>query len=348
MPRRPTRRSLAALATVTILASATACGGESDGDWEAKFWWGAHVKPLDGETRRTAVERFETELGQTMNAARVYRRWEDKFPTDDFRWMGKQRRLVVLSIKPIRADGSHIPWADIATAQPGTQVYDELIDWAGRIKDFGRPTYVVLHHEPEGVDDQASGTSQDYVAAWKRFAEIIRADAGSKAKLMWIMTDASFGPDAEDWQQASLWYPGDESVDAIGVDAFNWFTCRGRDEPWRSLQELADPARQFAAAHPDKEFWITEFGTIGDVADSARRQAWITDAATLATQPGWEQLHGVLHFDDVLVDKFPDCDWRLGGDPTSLTAFGTLGEVPRERPVPTTAATSTTDPTTSG
>jgi hypothetical protein len=42
----------------------------------------------------------------------------------------------------------------------------------------------------------------------------------------------------------------------------------------------------------------------------------------------------------VLVDKFPDCDWRLGGDAKSLAAFGSLAEVPRERPTPTTVAGS--------
>jgi hypothetical protein len=326
--RRQERR-IGSVLVISLLVVLAACGGSDDGNWETRFWWGAHVAPAGEETRRQAIERFDDGLGEAMTAARIYRRWEDRFPTDDHRWLAKQRRLVVLSIKPIRANGERIAWTDIAAAQIGSPVYTELVDWAQRVRKFKRPIYVVLHHEPETDDDIASGTSADFVAAWQRFAEIIRAEAGPKARLMWIMTDASFTTASEPWQGADLWYPGDELVDAIGVDAFNWFDCRGQSEAWRSLETLADPARDFAARHPDKEFWITEFGTATDPQDAGRRDAWLAEAAALPTKRGWEQLRGMLHFDDVMPE-LPDCDWRLGSDGSSMLKFGELSTVPRE------------------
>ncbi len=337
------RRSYSSVPFLLVVAAliCSACGGNQPdfGDWESRFWWGAHValrspdEPYSG-----AVAQLEQLTGAPMDAARVYRRWDDEFPTDVEKFLKSGKRLVVLSIKPIRADGTRIAWADLAEAQPGTALFEEMATWAKRVKKFGRPMYVTLHHEPETGDDKASGTTDDYVAAWRRFTTLIREHGGSNVRLMWIMTDRSFTVPAADRQAAASWYPGDDAVDAIGVDAFNWFTCRDRDEGWRSAAELVEPARQFARSHPDKQLWITELGTVGDPKKPNRRARWLRDAAALATTPGWEQLHGVLYFDDVHGPEFPKCDWRI--DDTTGPALATLASVPPEPT--TTTATATT------
>ncbi len=308
-----------------------ACGGEPEdfGDWEARFAWGAHVAlQSPSEPYAAAVQRVETQIGTPMNAARIYHRWEDPFPTDTEKFLKSTKRLIVLSIKPIRADGSRIPWAEIANAQDGEPLFKELTAWVKDIKRFGRPIYVTLHHEPETGDDQASGTTADYLAAWRQFATLIRERAGPHPRLMWIMTDRSFTLPPDSRQAAASWYPGDEFVDAIGVDAFNWFTCRERSEGWKSAAELVEPARQFALTHPDKELWITELGTIGDPERPNRRAKWFAAAAALPRSPGWEQLHGVLYFDDVHGSEFPKCDWHL--DDTTGAALGGLARIPAE------------------
>jgi hypothetical protein len=314
---------------VATALTLVACGGppEDFGDWESRFAWGAHVAlQSPSEPYADAVQRAETQLGAPMNAARVYHRWEDPFPTDTEKFLKSSKRLIVLSIKPIRADGSRIPWVDIANAQDGDTLHDELTTWLKNIKKLGRPIYVTLHHEPETADDQASGTTADYLAAWRRFATQVREHGGPHARLMWIMTDRAFTLPADNRQTATAWYPGDDFVDAIGVDAFNWFTCRDRSEGWKTAAELVEPARQFALTHPDKELWITELGTIDDPKRPNRRTKWLAEAALLPRSPGWEQLHGVLYFDDVHGSEFPKCNWHI--DDTSGVALGGLARVP--------------------
>ncbi len=329
---------------VASVGAVGACGGaqENFGDWESRFWWGAHVAAQEvDESYATGVERLERRTGVPMTAARVYRRWEDGFPADTERYLRSQRRLIVLSIKPIRADGTRIAWADLAAVSDGDPLFDELAAWAERIRRFGRPIYVTVHHEPETVDDVDSGTTADYVAAWRRFAELLRERGGPHARLMWIMTDQSFTVPPLDRQAATAWYPGDDVVDAIGVDAFNWFTCRGRSEGWRSAAELVEPARRFALGHPDKELWIAELGSVDDPARPNRKADWLRDAARLPTNAGWGQLRGVLYFDDVHGPEFPDCDWRITD--RSSDAFGALADVPVE-PATTIASATTATP----
>ena len=326
-------RSFKPISPLFVAAALTfvACGGtpEDFGDWESRFAWGAHVAlQSPNEPYTDAIQRVEAQLGSPMSAARIYHRWEDPFPTDTEKFLKSDKRLMVLSIKPIRVDGSRIPWADLASTQDGEPLFKELTTWVKNIKKIGRPIYVTLHHEPETGDDRASGTTADYLAAWRRFATLIRERGGPNARLMWIMTDRSFTLPADDRQAAASWYPGDEFVDAIGVDAFNWFTCRDRSEGWKSAAELVEPARQFALTHPGKELWITELGTIDDPERPKRRTKWLTEAARLPMSPGWEQLHGVLYFDDVHGAEFPKCNWHI--DDTSGVALGELARIPAE------------------
>jgi hypothetical protein len=333
------RRRVAGVALVA--AGMIGSCSSDDTDWETRFWWGAHVGELPSEGPRAAVERFDEDLGRPMNAVRLYRRWEDDFPIDDHIWLGKRNHLAVLSIKPIRADGARVPWADIASASTGSAIYRELTDWATKVRRYGKPIYVSLHHEPETSDDRASGTA-DYVAAWTRFAQVMRTGGGSHVRLMWIMTDASFGPEAQPWQRAELWYPGDTTVDAVGVDAFNWYSCRDRAEPWRSLESLVEPAHVFAAAHASKPLWVAEFGSVADPADPTRRQQWLIDAAQLPNKQGWEGLRGMLYFEDRHGAEFPACDWRLSG--SAATPLAHLADVPRAPRTPSTTTASTTSP----
>ena len=341
---RPRCGRVATTLLVIVAAMLSSCMSRSEdfGDWESRFYWGAHVAvESPGGDYSAAVQRLESATGTSMSAARTYRRWEDPFPTATEVSLKSGQRLDVMSIKPIRADGSRIAWAEIGRATAGTQLYGEMTTWARRIKKFGRPIYVTLHHEPETTDDKASGDSADYIKAWKRFAEIIRESGGPNVRLMWIMTDRSFTLTNDDWQFAGNWYPGDDVVDAIGVDAFNWYTCRGRNEGWKSARELIEPARLFAASHPTTEFWVTELGSIEDPSDPGRRAAWLAELATLPRSAGWDQLHGVLYFNDVHGPQFPACDWRLSNGPAAA-AFGRLDAIPAEPPTTVTSTSPTT------
>lgn len=322
-------RTLAGVALLVIAG----CGGSEDfGDWESRFHWGAHVAPRDASTPYDqAVSAVERASGQPMSAGRVYQRWEDAFPSDAAKFLKKNKRLMVVSIKPIRADGTRIPWADIATAPEGGELDAEMTTWAKRLASFGRPVYVVFHHEPETADDQASGRPRDYRAAFTRFAAEMRANGGPNLRVMWIMTDRSFTLPADNRQSAAKWYPGDESVDAIGVDAFNWFTCRGRDEPWTPISELVRPALAFATSHPGKELWIAELGSVDDPARPGRKAEWLAELPTLLADPAWAPLRGVLYFDDVHGAEFPECDWWVDSAADTAPSFGKLAAVPTER-----------------
>ena len=83
-------------------------------------------------------------------------------------------------MKSRRSDGTIIPWASVATAQPGDPLYADLVSWADRVRDYGMPVEVTFHHEPTAPNG-VNGTASDFVAAWRRFVDVFRAEGAANA-----------------------------------------------------------------------------------------------------------------------------------------------------------------------
>ena len=92
---------------------------------------------------------------------------------------------------------------------------------------IGEPVWFTFNHEPEFAENTANGVASDYLAAWRRVVNEFRARGVGNVEFVWIMTDWSFHVPATDRRYAPKWYPGDDYVDHIAADAYNWSTCRG-------------------------------------------------------------------------------------------------------------------------
>ena len=232
---------------------------------------------------------------------------------------------MLLSVRALEDDGSVIPWQSIADAQPGTPTYNQVVVWAQRVKNLGVPVWFSFNHEPEFVGNIPNGTDQQFIVAWRRVHEIFASQGVTNAEFVWIMTDHSFVVPSSDRRQAIKWYPGDEFVDHIAADAYNWSDCRpGQFNPWRSLQEIVDPIRQFGAAHPDKGLILAEWASATSAGNKA---AWITDAANLFQQPGWEQFIAVAYWNDI-DPASPACNFPVTSSNAVLDAFRAMGNLP--------------------
>jgi len=111
--------------------------------------------------------------------------------------------------------------------------------------------------------------------------------------------------DAE-WNRAANYYPGDEWVDVMGMDGYNWGTARtvavdGWDSRWLSFHEIFSPLRnELLELAPDKPLCVMETASVTEGGD---RRKWIKDGLQTATK--WE-LDAVVWFQ---VEK--EFDWRL-------------------------------------
>lgn len=104
-----------------------------------------------------------------------------------------------------------------------------------------------------------AGTHDEFVRAWRHVRDYFRARGIDNLKFV-------FNPDASDWETstriAQIW-PGDDYVDVLGIDGYNW----GKGHPggpgeWVEFEAIFE--RMYAiltGLHPSAPVWICEFGS---------------------------------------------------------------------------------------
>jgi hypothetical protein len=318
--------ALGVLATAPgVAAGATrqASGAQPYAGVDGTVVWGASVTPSK-TTPIKPLQTFQTKVGRTVAATRDFLSWDSAFPTTFESSLTAQGTTILLSVSTTRLNKTAISFGAIAAAQPGDQLYADMVSWADRVRGFGVPIYVTFQHEPEAAANKTKGTQADYIAAWRNWVSVFRAEGATNARFMFITTAFGYLVKASDHRYAPAYYPGDDVVDAIAVDAYNWFTCRATvKNPWNSLASLIAGQKAFGALHPTKPLWLAEYASVEDPNMIGRRAQWLTDAQNLFKQAGYEQYVGILYFD---LKK--QCDWRVENDTPSLNAFSAMGQDP--------------------
>jgi Glycosyl hydrolase family 26 len=276
------------------------------------LFFGAYVGPRAGETRPAAIQRVESQVGRTFAIDHQYERWDSTFPNAYETWSAQQGRIPFINWKPSKG-GTPIPWSRIASGAED----DVIKARADAIKAFGKPMYLTFHHEPEN-DLSAFGTPQDFAAAYRHIVEVMRARGVTNVAFVWTMMAASFtgGTSAE----AASFYPGDDVVDLIGSDGYNWYPAKAGTQ-WRSFQSIFQATQDFARAH-EKPWMTVEYGVQEDPANPGRKAAWFRDA--LATAKSWApSLKGLMYFDTTKL--YP---WDTDSSATSMAAYKAVGADP--------------------
>jgi Glycosyl hydrolase family 26 len=311
--RLPVLLCLALAVAATGLVAAPAGAGPND----PTVLFGARPEP--GNQQGTTA--LEGSIGRKLAAIRIYYNWDSPFPDADVNWFVGSGHPLLLSVKSERVNHTFVQWRDIANAQPGSALHNNIVTWATRIKNLGVHVYFTFNHEPETALN-SSGTGADFIAAWRKLVTVFRQQGVTNADYLWIMTAFSFK--AQDRRRAIDWFPGDAYVDYMGADAYNWYDCRpGTSNPWNSLEKLLNPMRLFAQGHAIKGLMVPEYASTEDPAQPNRKAQWLADARALFKKAGWEGFKAILYYNK--TSKYPNCRWFVSSSQASLDAFRGMG-----------------------
>ena len=214
-------------------------------------------------------------------------------------------RMVTMGI-----DGYTYP--DITAAAPGSAIYNNIVRWADTIKTRGTFTYFGFVHEPESSDSAKFGTAPQYIAAYQHVVDIMRAENVPNVSYVWQLT--AYGFVRKGAGNAINYYPGDNYVDIVAADAYNWGGC-GPGTPWRDLSVVANPVLAFAEAH-SKLTMLAEFGS----QSGSQRAAWLESAHQYFIQ-NRSELVAAFYFDrPPTTPSGASCNWQLTSD-ADIAAF---------------------------
>jgi hypothetical protein len=230
-------------------------------------------------------------------------------------------RRVPTDSDMITVKAARVPWAQVAAAQPGSALYNQIATYARGVKALNRRVMVAYHHEPEAKHSDSYGSSAQFIAAWRKVVNIFEAQGATNVEWTWQMTAFSFRVKATDDRAAIKWYPGDAYVDNVSADGYNWGRCYGHGGAWLSMASFMDPVVRFARAHGKK----ASLGEFGAPADSRRAQ-WLRDSGRYLAA-NRDVINAAFYFQNGGTGS--TCSWQL----KTAAEFDAYGDIARNTSV---------------
>jgi hypothetical protein len=282
-------------------------------------FFGTWVRERSGETSKTAIARVETGVQRTFAVDHQYYQWTRAIPTEYEAWTVAQGRIPFLNWK------MPSPWSSVANGSKDAWIRER----AAAFKAFGSPVYLTLHHEPE--DDYAFGSESDYRTAFRHVVDIFREQGVTNVAFVWTMMAWTFDLRSNP-KTPDPWYPGDDYVDFVGSDGFNWAPTK-TNAKWESFWTVYKDTNAWAIAH-GKPWIAVEYGVQEDPTTPGRKAAWYTDA--LATIKTWPALKAVIYFDETKLHSTPSPNtpypWITDSSTSSMASYRAMGADPYLNP----------------
>ena len=153
---------------------------------------------------------------------------------------------------------------------------DEYIrDYAKGVKNYGEEIWLRPLHEANGdwydwgVGKEGAGNTDANVAeAFRHIVKIFREENVENVKWVWTTNASNAGKGST----LTGNYPGDEYVDYISIDGYNWGQCQSWSS-WQTFSQVFKKAYN-ALANIDKPLFIAE---ISSSELGGNKAEWITD-----------------------------------------------------------------------
>ncbi len=310
------------LAIITLLLFFMA-GCESDKmDETSGIYFGLALEGLPDSA--SVFQDMEEGIGLSVSLVNFFLQWPQKpdfnnFPEETLRAVHEFGAVPVLTWEPMyysRQIEYMIPVSEITGGR-----YDRYISlFAQKIRNLERPVIIRFAHEMNlsryhwggSLDEFGPESPERYISMFRHVAGIFKDQGVDNALFAFCPNNESlpspkFDPEAG-WNRAVNYYPGDDFVDVLGMDGYNWGSSQtlhehGWSSRWLSFEGIfTDIYQELRSINPDKPVYVFETSS---VRQGGNRNAWIMDALRTAGKWG---LDGIVWFH---ADK--EQDWRLTG-----------------------------------
>ena len=293
--------SLAAACTPAVSVTSSAVRRPASGAYLGIY------SELQGRTSSQSVGLREQQLGRTFGIDSHYYNWTDTFPGAAESTDVSKGRIPLIT------------WWGTSLSAITNGSNDLLIRArAAAVKAFGKPVFLRWGAEMNGNWFAWSGSANGndpslFVAAWRHIHDLFRSAGVTNVSWVWAPNADSKpgGVDLASWNNWRHYYPGDNYVDWVGIDGYNW----GSIYSWQSPAGIFDPVyRDYAARKP---IMIAETSS---VESGGSKADWISSLrGYVVSHPG---IGALVWFDTDTSSTA--INWRIDSSPAALTAFRSL------------------------
>jgi hypothetical protein len=331
----------ASLVVISGCKSKTSQSALGDGDWEGCI---VGIYPENGNKQLPTgnlheIDDFEEISQQEIGSVVWFPTWDDEFPTLACEKLSERGIIPHLtwelfwpSVDPNNARQTgpegYQGFLDVLNGK-----YDDYIDrFAEDALAFNQKVLIRFLHEFNGnwyvwsgnKNGQAAGGPQQVVAVWKYVVGRFRDKSADNVKWVWTPHGPSIDMSTDPWNHVSNYWPGNEYVDWIGLDGYNFYPKDpwGNERPFRDFDNCFRALYDACATLGDQPMMIAEFGTGEFQHEDLDKAAWITDAFH-KIKSDYPRVKIFTWFN---INK--ELDWRVNSSPESLHAFREAMEDP--------------------
>lgn len=310
---------------LTILLFCCSCREDVNAAHHPLFWGVA----LEGNPITTKmVKAADNETGLPSQIVLFFLQWPmspetDNFPADSLNAIWKRGAVPCITWEPMfYKDGEEI-------MIPGEQIlnggYDNYLKtFAKGIKSWGKPVIIRFAHEMNleryhwgtGRDDYNSKSPQIYKKMFQYVISSLKKEGADNVIRAFCpnaesVPNTSYKADAA-WNRINSYYPGDEYVDILGIDGYNWGTSRtiekdGWKSNWKSFDDIISPIyKELKKISSKKPVFIFETATVENGGD---KNEWIRNAFSSVQNL---DIQGIIWFQAKKEE-----DWRINSSGTA-------------------------------
>lgn len=256
------------------------------------------------------VKELEKKTGKKFAQVMRFIDWKKPFPADDCEQLLREGYASHITWEPWDSkDRIGVPLDDIISGKED----DYIRKWAEDSKKWGKPYMLRWAHEFNGAWYPWSSLKngpEKYKKAFRHIRDVF-VQAGAD-KVIWLWCPNTSMPGAPETDITAA-YPGDEYVDWVAMDGYNFGHQPGFDFGWVSFEELyAKTYEILTRNYPDKPVMIGEFASGNVGGDKASWIRPITDKL----RNKFPKIKSVVWFN---INK--ETDWRIDADPAVADAF---------------------------
>jgi len=305
---------------------------------ESGAYHGAVVRGLPTQPDMPAelIDMFEIIAGKKLSVIKVYQFFKDgDFYQNWADFIHYRGAIEFLSFDPIvpetitvACDSKVITTSrSLHPSEVMSPTYVGVIEqFASHIKAWGHPLILSFAGEMngcwcppvnwQGCYNEPNGP-EEYIQMYRYVHDKFRDMGADNVIWAWVINHESIP--ITTWNQVDNYYPGDEYVDIISIDGYNW----GNDGPggcpvdigWKTFGEIFSATlASLSSTHPTKPFIIGEFAS-SEGPDPWSKANWITDAYG-SIKADWPQIKAAVWF-----NVLGDCSFQVESSLESMWAY---------------------------
>jgi hypothetical protein len=300
----PSRVVLALLLTLTTLGFCCASSAS------ASIQLGAYVAApgqVGAPEDAAVMDDWAEAVGRRPDIVMDYSNFTDPVLTEREVENISSRGAVPLVSWQLFESGWSGPTVSLAAIAQGS--YDDaLIRAADEARSMPfREIMIRFGHEMNGNWYGWSGDPANFIAAWRHVVTVFRNQGADNVKWVWSpnVDNGSYPFDS--------YFPGDEWVDYVGLDGYNWGTGGQGVNQWQGLDQVFGSSYDDLARLSSRPVIITEIGCSESGGDKA---AWIRDGFLKTIPNRFPRVRAVIWF-----NRDMEQDWRVESSRASLAAY---------------------------